>query len=160
MRILIQRLRRAGTMALIVALTSSSFPAYAGAGTCPGGQAPPCPSPTPQRQGPAHPHRPVSGQYVGPKPGDSQSVRKPPPTFIAAKKQTHVPVSPGPTRTSANPTGAPNKRGIIFVGGHAPSSASKAALTPQPIPPGHAQTNSTFTPHPQSIAPRPAPHAH
>lgn len=79
----------------------------------------PCPAPV---------HSSVAlPNYVGPRPAGS--VKKPL-GYTAARKPLVGPVSPGPRSGSAG-----GKHGAIFVGGK-PTNA-RAALNPQPIPPGH-----------------------
>ena len=80
----------------------------------------PCPAP-------AHSSL-LSPNYVGPKPAGS--VKRPPLSYTAARKPLVGPVSPGPRSNLAG-----SKHGAIFVGGK-PTNA-RAALNPQPIPPGH-----------------------
>jgi len=76
----------------------------------------------------------VAQSYLGPKPAGSMSKPRHPTTYTAAKKPAIGPVAPGPTHATPSAAAASNTHGIIFVGGKPQNN--KAALNPQPIPPG------------------------
>jgi hypothetical protein len=119
---------RLGPTAILFALNLCAATAWAGCDPNNIKHAP-CPAPKP-----AHSTL-VSHNYLGPKPAGSTKVPHRPPTYTAEKKPVIGPVSPGPlhaTQSAAAPSS--NTHRIIFVGGK--PTNNKAALNPQPIPPG------------------------
>src|SRR5690349_3976216 len=66
--------------------------------------------------------------------------------YTAASKPAIGPVSPGPQHAASDTAPTGNPRSIIFVGGK--PSNSKAALNPQPIPPGHGNGKAALNPQP------------
>lgn len=88
---------------------------------------------------------------VGPHPtGYTQTAHKPA-TYTAVKKPAVGPTPPGPlhatsSSTASNAIAAPSKGKPALVNPHSVSGApgsSKAALNPQPIPPGHPLSPKT-----------------
>ena len=79
-----------------------------------------------------------------PCPASSQAHQ--PVVYTSAKKPAIGPVSPGPLGAASSTAGASNPRGIIFVGGR--PGNDKAALNPQPIPPGHGNGKAALNPQP------------
>lgn len=58
------------------------------------------------------------------------------PIYKVRQQGFQGPLGPGPRRASDQTSGGTH--GIIFVGGHSMPARDKAALNPQPIPPGHS----------------------
>lgn len=71
----------------------------------------------------------------------------PPPIYEGRPQGFHGPVGPGPRHATGSSESKSGSHGIIFVGGHSVQARDKAALNPQPIPPGHSALN------PQPIPP-------
>jgi hypothetical protein len=98
--------------------------------------------------GPSHPYyaHPDVHTSAPPGPGSARQKRVPPSPVQEMVDPHLVPphVGPGPMTT---PRGAASQRSIIFVGGRTLTN-DKAALNPQPIPPGRI-----MHPLPHSIAP-------
>ena len=69
-----------------------------------------------------------------------------PSVYTAARKPSIGPVSPGPLHGTPTTAATANERSIIFVGGK--PSNGKAALNPQPIPPGHGYGKAALNPQP------------
>lgn len=88
----------------------------------------PCPAPARNHS------RMVSSGYLGPKPAGSTTKPHQPTIYTAAKKPAIGPVAPGPLQAASNTTAASAKSSSNFVGGK--PTNNKAALNPQPIPPG------------------------
>ncbi|MEO6967332.1 MAG: hypothetical protein ABI132_02595 [Rhodanobacteraceae bacterium] len=61
----------------------------------------------------------------------------PTPIYKARAQGFQGPAGPGPRHATGSSESKSGSHGIIFVGGHSSSRLDKAALNPQPIPPGH-----------------------
>ena len=117
---------RFGSATILFALSLCAPPAWA---TCDPNNIKhmPCPAP-------ATNHSSIAAQrYFGPKAAGSTSRPRQPSTYTAAKKPAIGPLPPGPLHASQSATPS-NTHSIIFVGGK--PTNNKAALNPQPIPPG------------------------
>jgi len=83
----------------------------------------------------AKPHPAYTAHSYAHAPGATMHTSRP--HTFAPKMIDRSKVKPQPGVPIEHRSGASERHGIIFVGGHSSSNLDKAALNPQPIPPGH-----------------------
>ncbi|MEO6967333.1 MAG: hypothetical protein ABI132_02600 [Rhodanobacteraceae bacterium] len=132
-----------GTVLVCALFATAPFAQGAAAADCPPGYSfqpgsgcVPTRAPRPQQRPPLHRYEAKSLDNSSVSYGLANKPHSPTPIYKARQQGFQGPIGPGPRRASDQASGGTH--GIIFVGGHSASRLDKAALNPQPIPPGHA----------------------
>lgn len=86
-----------------------------------------------------------SGSYSHP--GMNHS---PTPIYAMPKQRVQRPIGPGPRHVQTGVSGNPYQHGALKDSSYAPSTGSKNALNPQPIPPGHGVKHAPDTVAPET----------
>ena len=94
--------------------------------------------PRAQQQPPLHHYQAKSLDHSSASYGLANKAHSPTPIYKARAQGFQGPVGPGPRHATGSSESKSGSHGIIFVGGHPARARDKAALNPQPIPPGHA----------------------
>ena len=146
------RTNRCAVLAVALTCIASAMPGIAAAAPCPPGYHGSAPHCMPDQATTHHPHATTTNHhFAGTTPlGSTQS--SPTEAKTADWHKT------GPAIGPVEHPGGANPHGIIFVGGKtasqaAPIPSGKAALNPQPIPPGHGTSTLPHAPVKKSVAP-------
>jgi hypothetical protein len=143
---------RCAVLAVALTCIASAMPGIAAAAPCPPGYHGSAPHCMPDQAGTHHPYATTAGHHFSGATPLGSSKPSPTQAKIADWHKTGPAIGPGPIEHQ----GSANPHGIIFVGGKTSSKAAttrygKAALNPQPIPPGHGASTLPHAPVKKSV---------